>query len=285
MILAALMVLSICSCGTNPTNGNTSPSGQSTADKNKYPRYTGFDSYDQGVETIYALLENSHYKFKFNYYSNSQVSCQGLGECYYCLDRCYLNIDSNGAEASDTHYAIRIVGGRYYLYDFLHKIVVDDKEYASYDWANAWHPYGAPLMHTYVVKQSFLEDTSRGSVNRAESISGTKVCNIDCIGEQWMYHFDHYYLGNGDSADLLAYRIWVDPSTNIVMKGESYWDSKLQDGTVINPLQVDSEILLMERDCVTQKDIDNIIDSLYKGHESEYKTMDMAQYLELGYTL
>lgn len=288
ILLFATVVILLSSGCSVPGGNDDGKTNKDPGSESEYPRYTGYDSYKDQYNKGLALLQNSHFKYKFAKYLKSYDRSDFLeGEFYYCYRYAYARYYSDGAyemimngqrtEDPDIHYAIVRDGKSETVYDFYHHIVAEGPlDLSGLEHGEGWFPMTADYVAILKGTQIDSYPTYEGCFT--EQYTGKTVCGINCTGTAWK---KTWYTGDTH----LEYYTWVDPETNLTLKMQRYTDvyNEKDHAHPTDELYTEFEVTDFGLNCVTPQDILELIDRYYTGHEDEYTKMDLVDYGDLGY--
>lgn len=278
------------------TGSDASKSESAGKDSKAYPRYTGFDNATNGYDSINAVLQNCH--AVFTYEGNYDIcECRPVeGELMTCEDRLYINCCSmygyeqlmkNKIPEPDQHYAMVREGDRFTVYDFVNKIVAVSDTYGELEesaaWTNTMLPWCLTYCNRYYSQQEYLDEGYSEARHDIREEQPRQLCGRDCPTLRWTCTYSDMY-GQKD-VEVTDFLMWYDPDTKFLLGYEEWFSGASGVGTDHEKAFENSFIdryTMSEFDtnCVAQKDIDDIIDKFYKGHESEYEEMDFWDYME-----
>lgn len=261
----------------------------------KYPRYTGFDDRTDDSNKLLALTQNCRVKFKFSFpygdvgehYLEGESCC-----CYGCeYYRTYSDetardiMTGSKADVPDVHRAIIRKDGKETIYDFCNHVVAEGEysvgvvEHDEAMYLTIQNDSG--LLTKNGDAKSYLADDHTPMYSHAiDSLPDTVCCGITCPGSEWK-EVQGEYFAELTGITHTQYKLWVDPATNLVLKGAKYTYGSVLEKE--DTLWATFEVTDFGINCVTPEDVEAIAMSLYKGHEDEFKKVDTIDYWEGNY--
>ncbi len=299
-VLACLTILSLVSCSSiKPDDRN--PVDSKNPGKGQYPRVTYYDNKD-GYKYA-ANLQNAHLVYNYGEDRND-----GNGVVSYpfeflnCEDhhyhRRYTVVGYDEARKgdlneADDHIAIVYDSGKYVLYDFYRKLIVDDFPFAEVYEDKTFLPENLGSKTFPILKET--KDFEKGTKS---------TTSIDTYCERFEITVNSSLCPNAKGYELKTrivthgkadhesqydnFRFYYDPDTEIGLYCEFYLTEdpkiKIDDSTEEAYYVYSSE--LMSRVEVTAYELGNVsaadvkakVSEIMKGHESEYKHISYSEY-------
>lgn len=303
LILVCLTVISLASCGIKTPSGQEPAASQKPAG-DPYPRVTYYDGKD-GYKYA-ANLQNAHLIYNYG-----EDRADGNGVVSYpfeflnCEDyhyhRRYTLVGYDEARKgelneADDHIAIVYDNGKYVLYDFYRKLIVDDFPLTETNEDKTFLPENLGSATFSILKQT--KDFEKGSKSTSA---------VDTFCERFELTVDSSLCPNARGCQLktrivthgktdheseyTCYKFYYDPDTEIGLYCEFYLtdDPKIaiDDGSeeayyvYSSDLMSVVEVLAYEIGKTSPADVKAKVSEIMSGHESEYEHVSYDEYGEL----
>ena len=300
LVCAAVLLLASCAGGKDPGGTKKLQNGPGGA----YPRvmyYDGKDGYKYA-----AALQNAHLVYDYGEdrsdgngvvsYPFEFLNCEDYHyHCRYTLVG-YDEARKGQLNEPDDHTAIILDNGKYVLYDFYRKLIVDDfpltevceeKTFLPENLGSATFPI---LRQTKDFEKGTKSTTALDTYCERSEISVTSPLCPNAKG----YELKTRIVTHGKTdreSQYMNYRFYYDPETEIGLYCEFYLtdDPKIQiDGDTEEAYYVYSselmskvEVTLYEIGKVSVSDVKAKVAEIMSGHESEYEHISYSEYGDL----
>ena len=313
LVLVCIMVFSFASCGLvntgDPDSGNSGDPGNSGnsgsgSGKGTYPRVTYYDRKD-GYKYA-AYLQNSHLIYDYGEdrgdgngvvsYPFEFLNCED-----YHYHRRYTLVGYDEArkgdlDEADDHIAILYENGKYVLYDFYRKLIVDDFPFAEVYEDKTFLPenLGSKTFPILTQTADFEKDTRTGGsteffFERSEISVDSSICS-NAKG----YELKTRVVAHGKTdheSQYTCFKFYYDPDTEIGLYCEFYLTNdpkvKMDEGAgeayyvYSSELSRRVEVTSYEIGKVSPSDVKAKAAEIMKGHESEYKHVIYSEYADI----
>ncbi|MBO4327291.1 MAG: hypothetical protein J5950_08465 [Clostridia bacterium] len=307
LILACVMILSLTACSLLKPN-NQDPGGSQKPGNNSgngaYPRVTYFDGKD-GYKYA-ASLQNAHLVYNYGEdrsdgkgvvsYPFEFLNCEDYHyHCRYTLVG-YDEARKGNLSEPDEHVAIVLDNGKYVLYDFYRKLIVDDFPFTEVYEDKYFLPegLGSAAFGVYRNTIKFEEESgSRGNTDvyyeRAEISPVTSLC-----GSPKGFELTKRFVTHGQAdheSKLTSKKFFFDSETEVGLYCEFYseddpkvkMDSAAGEAYYEYTSELDSvvEVTVYEIGKVSPSDVKAKVTELMTGHESEYRHVSFSEYSDI----
>ncbi len=300
--LVCVTILSLASCGSA---GTGSPdSGNQGSGKGAYPRVTFYDG-KEGYKYA-ASLQNAHLIYDYGRdlddgngvvsYSFEFLNCED-----YHYHRRYTLVGYDEARKgnlneADDHVAIVYDNGKYLLYDFYRKLIVDDFPMTEAYENKTFLPENLGSKTFPILKQT--KDFEKGTKTAGSTDTYCERTEISvesslCSNAKG-YELKTRIVSHGTTdheSGYVNYRFYYDPDTEIGLYCEFYFvnDPKVKmdqsSGDAYyeysSELSEKVEVTAYEIGKTSPADIKDKVGEIMKGHESEYRHVSYGEYGDL----
>lgn len=299
-LLACLTVLSLASCSFKKPDDQTQGDSQDPG-KGQYPRVTYYDNKD-GYKYA-ANLQNAHLVYNYgedrgdgNGVVSYPVEFLNCEDYHYHRRYTLVGYDEarkgNLSEADD-HIAIVFDNGKYTLYDFYRKLIVDDFPMTEVYEDKTFLPENLGSKTFPILKET--KDFEKGTrsttaidtyCERFEITVNSSLCP-NAKG----YELKTKIVTHGKSdheSQYTDFRFYYDPDTEIGLYCEFYLTNdpkiKIDDGTeeayyvYSSELMSRVEVTAYEIGKVSPADVKAKVGEIMNGHESEYRHISYSEY-------
>ena len=305
--LAIMMVVSLAACGTisNNQGGSNNHGNQGNNSGNgSYPRVTFYDG-KEGYKYA-ASLQNAHliYNYGRDFSDGNGVvsfpfeflNCEDYHyHCRYTLVG-YDDARKGKLNEADDHIAIIYDNGKYVLYDFYRKLIVDDFPMTEVYEDKTFLPENLGSKTFPILKQT--KDFENGTKSKDKTDTYCERVELD-VNSSLCSNAKGYELktrivthGTTDhESQYTNYKFYYDPDTEIGLYCEFYFvnDPKIKmdqsSGDAYNEysseLSERVEVTTYEIGKVSPADVKAKVNDIMKGNESEYKHISYSEYSDI----
>ena len=300
--LVCVMILSFASCGSA---GTGSPdSGNPGNGRGSYPRVTYYDG-KEGYKYA-ASLQNAHLIYNYGRDlddGNGVVSFpfEFLNCEDYHYHRRYTLVGYDEARKgnlneADDHVAIVYDNGKYLLYDFYRKLIVDDFPMTEAYENKTFLPENLGSKTFPILKQTKDFEKGTKSKDKTDTYCERTEISVDssvCSNAKG-YELKTRIVTHGTTdheSEYVNYRFFYDPDTEIGLYCEFYFvnDPKVRldqsSGDAYyeysSELSEKVEVTAYEIGKTSPADVKEKVGEIMKGHESEYRHVSYGEYGDL----
>ncbi len=305
--LLIAMVFSFAACGiinqNNPGTDDPKNPGNSSGN-GSYPRVTYYDGKD-GYKYA-ASLQNAHLIYNYGRdfsdgkgvvsYPFEFLNCEDYHyHCRYTLVG-YDEARKGNLSEADDHIAIVYDNGKYVLYDFYRKLIVDDFPFTEVYEDKTLLPENLGSKTFPILKQT--KDFEKGTKSKDKTDTYCERVEIS-VNSSLCSNVKGYELktrivthGTTDhESQYTNYKFYYDPNTEIGLYCEFYFvnDPKVKmdqsSGDAYyeysSELSEKVEVTTYEIGKVSPADVKAKVSEIMKGHESEYKHISYSEYCDI----
>ena len=305
--LACVMILSLASCGLinikNPGSEDSGNSGNGSGG-GSCPRVTYYDG-KEGYKYA-ASLQNAHLIYNYGEdrgdgkgvvsYQFEFLNCEDYHyHCRYTLVG-YDEARKGNLDEADDHIAIVFDNGKYLLYDFYRKLIVDDFPMTEAYEDKTFLPENLGSKTFPILKQTKDFEKGTKSKDKTDTYCERIEINVDssiCPNAKG-YELRTRIVTHGTTdheSQYVNYRFYYDPDTEIGLYCEFYFvndpkikmDSSSGDAyyEYSSELSEKVEVTAYEIGKVSPADVKAKVGEIMKGHESEYRHVTYSEYGDL----
>ena len=304
LVLVCIMILSFASCGlinTNTSNSGKPGNSGNNSGKGSHPRVTYYDGME-GYKYA-AYLQNAHLVYNYGRdLSDGEGVVSYPFEFLNCEDyhyhRRYTVVGYDEArngnlDEADDHIAIVYDNGKYLLYDFYRKIIVDDFPMTVVYEEKVFLPENLGSKTFPILKET--KDFEKGTKSTAavdtycerfEITVNSSLCP-NAKGYELKTRINTHNKSEHES-QYTNYKFYYDPETEIGLYCEFYLTNdpkiKIDDSTeeaypfYSSELSEKVEVTTYEIGNVSPADVKEKVSEIMNGHESEYKHISYSEY-------
>ena len=305
-MLVCIMILSAASCGQISIGGADTGNSENTGNSGgsgggSYPRVTYYDGKEgykyaaslQNAQLIYNYGEDRDdgqgvvsYPFEFlnceDYHYHKRYTLVGYDEAR-----------KGSLNEADDHVAIVYDNGKYVLYDFYRKLIVDDFPFSEVYEDKTFLPENLGSKTFPILKETKDFEKGTKSAGKTDTYCERFEISVDsslCPNAKG-YELKTRVVSHGSAdreSQYTCYKFYYDPDTEIGLYCEFYLTNdpkvKMDEGAgeayyeYSSELSSKVEVTSYEIGKVSPSDVKAKVSEVMKGHESEYRHITYSEY-------